>query len=95
MEDIKVIDFIHRRFPVDNKWLNGNCFYFAAILKARFPKGQIFYDVIRGHFIFKYNNEFYDYSGLAQYEKPILWEDILNGKYDNEVKDRIIKGCIE
>lgn len=53
----KVLDFIQRRFPKardDKQWVSGNCFYFASILKVRFPEGYIVYDVIEGHFLFLY-----------------------------------------
>lgn len=42
----EVLEFIHRRFPVDCDWLSGNCFYFAIILKSNFKSGDIYYDVI-------------------------------------------------
>ena len=35
MKEIK--DFIKRRFPYDNMWMNGNCYWFARILADRFP----------------------------------------------------------
>ncbi len=53
-----IIKFIKRRFPNDSNWLNGNCFYFAVILKNRFPKGVIFYDVVIDHFVFMYKKPF-------------------------------------
>ncbi len=61
-----IIDFIKRRFPTDCNWLNGNCYYFAQILLARFPCGKIYYDVIDGHFLFCLNNHFYDWTGERQ-----------------------------
>lgn len=67
-KDIKlpdpVIEFINRRFPkeLDCNWRNGNCYFFAIILKARFPKGRIMYDVIDGHFLFNINRKYYDFS---------------------------------
>lgn len=44
-------DFIKRRFPNDDNWLNGNCFYFASILQIRFPHLKIVYLPIEGHFM--------------------------------------------
>lgn len=37
----KIEEFINRRFPNDCNWLSGNCYYFAIILKDRFPEGNI------------------------------------------------------
>ena len=48
----KILDFIHRRFEQDCEWTSGNCYYFALILKGRFRKGKIVYDVIDGHFLY-------------------------------------------
>lgn len=59
----EVLSFIHKRFYNDCNWLNGNCYYFSIILSSRFPNGKIYYDVINGHFLFKYNNCYYDWSG--------------------------------
>ena len=53
-----IIQFINKRFKNDCDWINGNCYYFAVILKDRFPEGSIFYDVTCGHFVFEYNNQF-------------------------------------
>jgi len=45
-----VLEFIHRRFPQDSNWLTGNCYHFALILSSVF-NGDIFYDVVAGHFV--------------------------------------------
>lgn len=58
-----VLTFIHTRFPIDCNWTNGNCYYFAIILSARFPSGKILYDPIMGHFLFRYKGKVYDYNG--------------------------------
>ena len=47
----EVIEFINRRFPHDCDWRNGNCLWFAFILQKRFPKMEIYYLPIEGHFI--------------------------------------------
>jgi hypothetical protein len=47
----EILEFIHRRFPQDCHWLDGNCFWFALILKKRFPNVEIFYFPIQGHFV--------------------------------------------
>lgn len=67
----EVLEFINRRFKVDCNWLNGNCYYFAVILKNRFQDGEIVYDQIKGHFMFLLNDILYDYSGIvdSDYDK--------------------------
>ena len=93
-DDDEVLEFIERRFPGDCSWLNGNCYYFALILKDRFPQGEIFYDVIYGHFVFKYNGNYYDYSGINEDDDGyrVSWTSF--DEYDSIQKTRIIRDCI-
>lgn len=89
----EVLEFIQRRFKDDCKWLDGNCYYFAVILKDRFPKGKIYYDVIYGHFIFEYQNKYYDWSGIVkQFGYLVEWGKF--DEYDSTQKERVVKGCI-
>ena len=90
----EVLEFINRRFPGDSSWLNGNCYYFALILKDRFPDGEIFYDVIDGHFVFEYNDNLYDYSGITAQDGGYLVQWSIFDKYDSLQKSRIIRDCI-
>ena len=88
-------NFIKTRFPIDCNWLNGNCYYFAAILKARFPEGIIYYDVIDGHFVFGYEGKKYDWRGLVSEEGEhyyVKWDEFHN--YDRLQKFRIMENCI-
>ena len=67
--DNQVLDFINKRFPnatnSDANWLHGNCYYFAVILKDRFPKDSyICYDVINGHFVCMIEDYLFDASGI-------------------------------
>lgn len=90
----KILDFIHHRFPIDCKWLNGNCYYFALILKNRF-NGIIFYDVIDGHFITEIDGLKYDWSGVVKEDNNhiyIEWDKF--EEYDELQKQRIIRDCI-
>ena len=78
---------------MDAKWLDGNCFYFAKILESRFPDGEIYYDVIEGHFVFKYNYIYYDYSGRIEPEGVLVkWDEF--DEYDALQKQVIIRDCI-
>lgn len=90
-----IVNFIKRRFINDCDWTSGNCYYFAIILKSRFPDGQIYYDVVNGHFIFKYNNNFYDWNGVVtDVGIPILWETF-EIDYDPIQYKKIIENCIK
>lgn len=88
----EIVEFIRRRFPVDCDWTTGNCYYFAVILQARFPDGQIVYDPIDGHFLFLYHDRLYDYKGKAKSRSYVLWDDY--DKYDALQKQVIIRDCI-
>lgn len=91
----EVLDFIHRRFPKDSDWFTGNCYYFALILKDRFPEGSIFYDVIDGHFVTKIDDINYDWSGVVSnngYHYYVEWDKF--NTYDSLQKERIIRDCI-
>lgn len=90
---IEVLDFIKRKFKDDFNWTKGNCYYFAVILKDRFPKGKIYYDVIYGHFVFKYENIYYDWTGIVEVTGHLVEWSKFN-KYDVLQKERIIRDCI-
>lgn len=92
--DVKqeILEFICRRFKTDCNWLDGNCYYFSIILKDRFPSGSIYYDVIYGHFVFKYEDVYYDWTGEINPSKVVEWNKF--DEYDSLCKKRIIDGCI-
>lgn len=74
--DKQILDFINRRFAADNNWTNGNCYWAARILAARF-KLKIYYLPIQGHFVCGSHHKFYDANGIYQgTETPILAETI-------------------
>lgn len=90
----EILDFINRRFKTNCNWLDGNCYYFAIILKNRFPLGDIYYDVIYGHFIFKYENYYYDWTGKVNPKgKLVKWNDF--EEYDRLQKACIVRDCIK
>ena len=92
----EILEFIQRRFDKDCNWVDGNCYYFALILKDRFPDGKIYYDVVYGHFIFKYQNKYYDWTGILNIDEPldclIEWDKF--DEYDSMQRERIIRDCI-
>ena len=90
-----VIEFINRRFPNDSNWCTENCYYFALILKDRFPNGAIYYDVIHGHFVFKLNGKYYDHTGIVSYGDWYLVEWEKFDEYDKLQKKVIIRDCLK
>ena len=89
----EVLEFINRRFSIDCNWNTGNCYYFTIILKSRFPRGSIYYDVIDGHFLFKLDDNYYDWSGNVEPDGYLVeWEYF--DEYDKLQKKVIIRDCI-
>lgn len=77
------------------KFSNGYCYYFSIMLNTRFPDGEIWYDLIENHFIFKLENNFYDINGNITSEhlnnsSIVKWDDY----NDDSHKQRIIKYSI-
>lgn len=93
----EINEFSGRRFPLDvwHSWINGNCYYFALILKDRFPGGDIYYDTIYGHFVYKYGTKYYDWSGVYHPRKEddlIPWKSFK--EYDSTRYNRIVENCL-
>ena len=89
----EILEFTHRRFPNDSNWTTGNCFFFAQILKSAFPNGKIYYDVINGHFVFKYKKKFYDWTGIIEPTgKLVKWSKFMD--YDALQYWVIVRDCI-
>lgn len=94
MQD-EVLEFINRRFKKDCNWLDGNCYYFAMILKDRFPSGRIWYNLIYGHFLFELDDKYYDFSGLldpSMVYNAVPWDNM--EVYDKLWKERIVRDCV-
>ena len=92
---IEVLNFIHRRFSQNCHWTDGNCYYFAEILKLRFPVAIIWYDVVYGHFFVSIDGHDYDWTGEIKRPEDgycVKWEDMKI--YDEQVYKRIIRDCI-
>lgn len=53
----------NRNKVMEDTFLHGFCYYFAVILKNRFPTGTILYDKEAAHFVFSYENKLYDITG--------------------------------
>lgn len=89
----EILEFIKRRFSTDCNWTTGNCYYFAVILLSRFPTGVIYYDVIYGHFVFKYKNHYYDWTGeIVPKGYLVEWDKF--EEYDLLQKQTIVRDCL-
>ncbi len=104
-----ILKFI-QRFPIyDEKtgaesiddWMGHNDYYFARILKTRF-KGEIWYNLVNCHFLFRYFDNFYDWSGLrAEYDlnEPDTMDNMIQWsklkKFDRSRYERICRDVIE
>ena len=73
-----ILEFISRRFPEKENWLNGNCYFFAIILNEVF-EGKICYDLIYGHFLFREekSGKYFDVTGeVTNYSDSVIdWLD--------------------
>lgn len=89
----EVLEFIQRRFAKDCDWISGNCYYFSLILKDRFPEGAIYYDAIDGHFVYRHDDKYYDWTGTIQPSGYLVeWDKF--AEYDHMQKERIVKDCL-
>lgn len=95
----EIEEFIYRRFnqpEVIDNFLNGNCYYFAIILKERFPYLNIYYLATAGHFCVKdeCTNKFYDVTGTINIinDTPYLFNYIKVN--EPNWYNRIVDGCI-
>lgn len=97
----EIIEFIKRRFPNEDKWLTGNCYWFAVILNEFCSgEGEIFYDVMMGHFYYCYGSIedhmiYWDWNGPHTFKTTnnlIKWNVFYF--YDKLQYERIIRDCI-
>lgn len=80
-------------FENDEKYMNGLCYWFAYILKGRFPDGEIWYDSVFNHFYFVLDDIAYDVRGKVDLPiNAMKWCDY--EKHDSVHYQRIVKYCI-
>ena len=90
----EILDFIKRRFSHDENWINGNCLWFAFILKKRFPKAKIYYLPIQGHFVTLIDGEYYDWTGVVELEEQPYALNWIK-RVDKLLYKRLIRDCME
>ena len=105
IENFKNRNGKNNRLGIEEFFMNGCCYWFAKILKDRFPQGIILYDLKNNHFLFYGGNSInikengvFDIRGEVT-EAYLPW--ILQGavvewdKYnDSAHKARIQRDCI-
>lgn len=89
----EIEEFIRRRWPQDCNWLNGNCYWFAAILRARFPFLSIYYDAIDGHFVAGALDTYFDWTGKTSISQGTYLLDEI-AKNDKQWYRRLLRDCI-
>ena len=90
----EVLEFIHRRFPIDSHFMDMNCYYFSLILHDRFKKGAVWYDVINGHYVYLYNGKYYDWTGIVEPNGYLVEWDKFK-EYDEAQYKVIVRDCIK
>lgn len=92
---INKFKFLHP-IAAEDLFLYGDCYYFAIILKERFPDAIIKYLVIDNHFVAEIDGRLYDIRGditdIVDMSQLISWSDMES--YDELLYKRIIRDCI-
>lgn len=65
----EVTNFIHRRFQDNCKWMDGNCYWFAHILCARFSFLSMYYCPVEGHFVAGAFGTYFDWLGEVKEDR--------------------------
>lgn len=61
---IKLISAIRNSHPdIKQLYMNGQCYNFCLILRAAYPKAEIWYDQVEGHAYTKIGRYWYDIRG--------------------------------
>ena len=101
MQNLKnedILGFIEKfkflgRNTIERLFTEGNCYYFAVILKERFEGGLIYYLPAANHFVFKYGGKYYDICGeYGTSEKAYEWEAFK--KERESLAKRIERDCL-
>ena len=93
----QILDFIRQFQKPDTMdvFSNGMCYWFAEILKTRFPGGYILYNNIINHYTYYYDGIQYDIKGahpMLAYSGEATWEDFKD--LDDLLTCRLYRDCI-
>lgn len=77
---------------MEEAFTRGNCYWFAFILKKRFPDGELVYDPVDGHFACRIGDHIYDITGEVDPVGFMPW--VLYCKREYSDARRIRKQCI-
>ena len=88
----KFIARFHSSEDITEVFTTGCCYWFAEILRRRFPKasGIIVYDEIEGHFGTELGGRVFDITGDVT--DKYKWTEFY--KVDKARRERIIRDCI-
>lgn len=97
----KIKDFINSfkkgyEVEYEKSFTNGNCYFFSLILNHLYPEGRIYYDVVKGHFIYDFQDEIYDITGRLnknKFNNLVAW-DTFSMNYDPMVYRNILRDCV-
>lgn len=78
--------------PVIDCFTRGNCYWFASLLKERFPDGEIVYNIVDNHFGWRRAGMTYDITGAIDGSGFINWNEYQ--KIDPLHCSRIIHDCV-
>ena len=102
MPNERILNFIKRRFPNEDNWLTGNCYWFAQILYHYitlidpWQRKYFVYDVVYGHFYLYCDGWYYDWNGahetLPEGSYDVRWDKF--EEYDDLQYDRIVEDCL-
>ncbi len=93
----EVLGFIQKfnGYEFDNvlkqTFTEGFCYYFAVILRERFPDGEIVYIPAMGHFSYRIGAILYDVTGQLKTEEEV---HVFDQYPDALQKQRIVRDCI-
>lgn len=91
----EVLDFINRRWSSTNAhWIDGNCYWFAYILSARFSFLDIYYLPVDGHFVAGNGTMFFDWQGIYEPEKATAIYKLSDiEKFDDLWYSHLMRDC--
>lgn len=94
----EILKFIANFDGAQSTFMNGCCYWFAHILRERFSGGDILYEMIDGHFLWKYEGHYYDVRGdvTDRYLNTkchfVYWDEY--EKIDSKHYQRIVRDCV-